>query len=907
MWGRAVLDKKGADVAKEVDKAFSSKPCLRDIWSQQTYKRSARPFVSSMCLKWTQERYGSLTPALCKACKKLSPEIKAEESLDHNVEAEPKAETGFDSNCQGEIDMEHYMEGYFAEDQGEYDVKEEDVLKVSSNEPPDEDLEKKQSVRYICKICDKVYKSWRSLLFHRDTYHREKTCLECEEKFASANLLKAHCESSNHGLRYKCDFCDDGFNNKVDRLKHAKKDHKAQDDATILDHLRDKTTRYVCKICNKVYRGMQCFLEHGKRKHNEKTCLECKKIFSSPSLLKAHCASVNHDLHHKCNFCDEEFNDKKYRIRHVRKDHKVKDDASILEVETVQYNCPLCPESFGSDKYRFWGHLRSIHRDESLDCEVESCRYACVGKQLLEAHCASMIHALLYKCDFCEEEFNNKMDRSQHVETDHKVQDDATSLKVQGVQAVLYNCPLCPESFGSDKYRFWGHLRSIHRDESVDCEVESCRYACVGKPLMFLHTSAKHKKQGNGLQMTHTCDICGRQIHRAQMLFHYKKEHNISLDDGCRYVCQYCGEALKTRKVKMDHINRAHLKVSFGCEKCGKSFKQSSKLRQHLQKVHMKESQKKQCHICQEWLRDAEDLATHVRRRHTGEKPFPCIFCQESFFSSQHAVSHRRSQHPDSYNADQKRKAWLQENPTKDPLEYKMMCHLCSEVISTIDDLRHHWDEVHPGVTDIPVKWNMKNIICELCGDELQTNTRLKIHTFEHHEPEATKCPVCMKEFPSRDGTIAHIKEDHGKPPSLQKNATCEHCGYTNTPGSVKKHMRIHDKSFSRPTTCTYCGKEFLTYHKMSAHRRGAHREQWVLDKDRLLAEEGSEYQGKHKDYFMKFYKKATCAVCGVTLCSRTQLNLHMKAKHGAGLPDYGLHRGRRPNPENAVVSVVNV
>ena len=47
-----------------------------------------------------------------------------------------------------------------------------------------------------------------------------------------------------------------------------------------------------------------------------------------------------------------------------------------------------------------------------------------------------------------------------------------------------------------------------------------------------------------------------------------------------------------------------------------------------------------------------------------------------------------------------------------------------------------------------------------------------------------------------------------------------------------------------------------------------------------------------------RFRRKATCAVCGVTLCSRTQLHLHMKARHGTGLPGYGLNRGRRPRDE---------
>ena len=719
MSGRVIHDKEGADVANEVDKAFSSKPCLKDI-SSLTHEQSTGPLVSSMCLKWTKEQYGSLTPAVCQACKKSSLKIKAEESLDYRMEeeehfVEPKVEIDFDSHCLGETDLKHSMEGDFAEGQGgqgEYDVKEEEVSNVSSNELPAEDSEKRPATRYVCKICNKVYKGWKSFQFHRNFAHKVKTCLECKEEFASYNLIKAHFDSvDHHGLRYKCDFCDEGFNNTVDRLRHVKEDHKVQDDATIIQ------------------------------------------------------TSIN-----------------------------------------INYN--------------------------------------------------------------------------------------------------QYNCPLCHESFGSDKYGCWGHLRSIHREESEGCEVESCRYACVGKQLMFHHIFAKHKRQGNSNQVIHTCDICMRQISQSQLIMHYRKDHNLTLDDGCRFVCQHCGKVFKIRNARADHINEAHLKVSYNCDKCGKCFKRNkSQLHQHMQKVHMKESQKKQCHICQEWRKDAEELATHVRKAHTGEKPFPCIFCQESFYSAHDAHVHRRYKHVDSFIADQKWKAWLKENCTKDPSEYKMKCHLCSEVMSTLSDLRRHWDEVHPGQTDIPdTTCGAKKYICELCGVALQSNILLKIHTFENHEPEATKCPICPEQCPSRDEAIVHTKEHLRKPLSQKKTSMCEHCAFVGTKGALKIHLKIHDKSLNRPTICTYCEKEFPKYENMTRHRRIAHREQWNLDKDRLMAEEGSVYQGKHRNYFAKFVKKSTCAVCGVTLCSRAQLHLHMKARHGAGLPDYGLHRGRqKPEPPEIV------
>ena len=77
----------------------------------------------------------------------------------------------------------------------------------------------------------------------------------------------------------------------------------------------------------------------------------------------------------------------------------------------------------------------------------------------------------------------------------------------------------------------------------------------------------------------------------------------------------------------------------------------------------------------------------------------------------------------------------------------------------------------------------------------------------------------------------------------------------------------------------------------MTRHRKIAHRELYSIDREKLMVEEGSTSIGQDRT---KYYQKATCEICSTTLCSRAQLNLHMKAKHGKGLPGYGTLLGRR-------------
>ena len=464
----------------------------------------------------------------------------------------------------------------------------------------------------------------------------------------------------------------------------------------------------------------------------------------------------------------------------------------------------------------------------------------------------------------------------------------------------FYKCPLCNLSLGANKHLFWDHLRLSHREQSLDCKVQNCQYTCVGTQLMTVHNLTKHST-GNISKKSHhiTCEICARPILLPMAITHYVKDHYIPLDDGRREVCGHCGEVFKTRRARMLHINEIHLKISYDCDQCGKSFKRSSdQLRQHKQKVHMKESLRKQCQVCGKWLQDPEVLANHIRKNHTGETPFKCVFCDVPFFSARECARHRRYNHPDSYGADQNRKRWLYENQSKDPSEFKFKCLFCHETsstireFSTISELRQHWSEAHPGRADIPIPPNKYLIICELCGVEMQSQTLLKIHTFEKHEVDKTECPFCQEKFMTREESLEHVKVHKYSQNYYRQKEVCPQCGYVGGPGNMKHHMRrMHEKASIRPTACTYCNKEFSKYASMVKHRKIAHREQWNKDKERIMVEEGGYSNSndflKEAEKRKRYVHKSACSICGRVLCSRTQLHLHMKALHGTGLPDY--------------------
>ena len=894
--------------------------------------------ISKKCLMWSEEQYegaNSLGPTFCRVCEKPPSEITITElgnSLKKEIEAHQSLIEPKNEGLEG--DFENPMEGDFTSD---VYIKGEDYEAIIGENPEDG---YQSDDGMLCNECNKVFKSKRSLYGHMREKHGSAPevhlCPDCGASFGRKSNMRAH-------MRVKC---------KVGKMRPKEHEPPLTYSQLIAEALRtgnDSMLRHsdICQRISKKYsyykmedKDWQYSIGHHLSKNSMFEAIEARCLQQDGSRGRRWTIKVepltNASIEPRMTRPPADLSKKaenlKPRMNKVMSQNEegIKVDAAMDDEDamTDSLDEEAMQEAIKSENLedlKLQGNkvnaiLGEANSEAGVKTSYKTCneftnglnssrqRRSRLGKKfqscsdcgdnfatlsLLRDHCKLFNHVLKYACDFCDERFSSKYDKSRHVSHDH------SKMAGMCVGKWYYKCPLCTDKLGNDKYVYWDHLRLSHREESVDCKVESCHYTCVGPQLMNIHNLTKHEKhQEYPSHRTLTCEICGRQIMVAHASAHYRKDHYITLDDGRRTKCDQCGEIFKTQREKLIHVNEVHLKISYDCDKCDKSFKRSiNQLRQHIQKVHMKESQKKQCQVCGEWLSNSEELSNHVRAKHTGETPFKCVFCEESFFSAKTLQWHRRQQHPDSYEADQERKRWLCENPARDASEYKMKCRFCSEVRSTITELRQHWAEDHPGEADLPgsSRSSVISLICELCGATKQTRYLLKIHTFEVHDTDKTDCPMCLGKFPDRKEAMKHVKEKHKYPqsqPSRHNTEVCPQCGYVGTAGNMKTHVtRMHEKASIRPTACTYCNKEFSKFSSMAKHRKIAHRQQWNIDKERIMVEEGSVVD--RSDYLKlsqvrkKYQQKSPCAICGRVLCSRQQLHLHMKALHGEGLPDY--------------------
>ncbi|KAI5704258.1 hypothetical protein M8J75_003444 [Diaphorina citri] len=139
-------------------------------------------------------------------------------------------------------------------------------------------------------------------------------------------------------------------------------------------------------------------------------------------------------------------------------------------------------------------------------------------------------------------------------------------------------------------------------------------------------------------------------------------------------------------------------------------------------------------------------LKMHVMRKHTGEKPFHCHYCDYICRTKYDLGSHIGRKHTD-----------------KEVLEKRYVCQLCPKQFLTSGELKYHQTTVH----------RKRVHECSECGFTFFLEKTLRAHIRETHRKETPfPCPFCEYKAKRKFELKSHMKRKHTFEDSLTTEET---------------------------------------------------------------------------------------------------------------------------------------
>ncbi|CAG0883362.1 unnamed protein product [Darwinula stevensoni] len=667
---------------------------------------------------------------------------------------------------------------------------------------------------------------------HEDPLHLESPNDSANETMKDTNKGRNSGVFHLTGSPFVCNICGFGFEVKVLMKYHMRQRHS---DKRLYDHSKKP---YRCDLCNESF-SRQCALDrhtscfHSKRKPDgsQNSLPKGRAVFSGHELGdfvkedRVTAAAESESLIHiavaaDCHKTDSE---QTHRLSHesLGKENRIKETTKMPT--TVRNKTPLkwpirrirpkkrCRRTDHISRHSEDGYFKCdicgveyILPTPVLDClqyfpgETEMILHDDVAQQSLsealeEASCPVRVLESCGSAIGCPPIEKVKVEFTQ-TDIDAPSESNPKSLELGGGDAITnvrkgrrkrarpFICETCGSTFSS-KDMFDLHVQSRHLTE-FKCHL--CRKTFTRERNLKRHALCHSNME------RFTCDVCGRSFNwkeglsQHMTMFHSQVKLDQSQEDGSHCTkddsldpsnsephAHNAGDKPRERKSERQkdegrkpaapHLSeRPFIDL---CDICGCGFRSRDSLKSHIRAKHSNERPFR-CDVCGHSFKHSHVLKDHVRLKHSDERPFKCDLCDKTFKVKQILARHR---HSHTTNA----------------------CHLCSSTFKTKQSLDEHMGHVHSDENQ-GVESEKKgseehhledrNFGCSICGSWFKKKHALKEHIrYRHSDDRPFKCDSCEKAFKGKQDLIRHQ--------SVHSN-TCHLCSSSfDTKLSLDEHM----------------------------------------------------------------------------------------------------------------------